>query len=101
MKGRSPLCGVLTVYGVLQIARATAYVTYPMIIAIFVTKANNLRTLLQRTYLSVFIPFYDLHNLHVAAGYVCTFAGIVHTIVHFVRWALQVTISIIDYSWTH
>lgn len=56
----------------LAISRTSAYSVYPAMILVFVTKCHALRTALDKTFLSIWVPFHDLHALHVAMGkYVC------------------------------
>ena len=73
----------------LGISRSGAYFCYPFIMLLFLTKTNNLRTFLQRSVLGMFIPFHDLHSLHVLAGRVVALDITVHSCCHITRWALQ------------
>ena len=52
----------------LAISRTSAYTIYPLTILLFVSKTNHLRTLAQRSVASLWVPFHDLHALHVFAG---------------------------------
>lgn len=72
----------------LAISRSTAYFVYPLMMLLFFTKANNLRTYLQRTYLAILIPFYDLHELHAFAGAAVSSDVMLHAFCHTLRWAL-------------
>lgn len=73
----------------LGISRTGAYFCYPFIMLLFLTKTNHLRTYLQRTVLQMFIPFHDLHYLHVLAGRIVGLDITVHSCCHIARWALQ------------
>ena len=65
---RETVCAVgVWQLALLLVSRSTAYATYPLTMLLFLSKANHLRTLLQQSYLSLYIPFYDLHELHVFA----------------------------------
>jgi hypothetical protein len=70
-------------------SRSSAYFCYPLMMLLFLSKANNLRTALERSFLSVWIPFHDLHHLHVVAGSIVAFDVWVHGVAHIVRWATQ------------
>ena len=61
-------------------SRSTAYATYPLMILLFLSKTNHLRTLLQTSWLSIYIPFYDLHAIHTFAGKVVSVAVAVHAV---------------------
>ena len=82
----------------LAISRSNAYFSYPLIMLLFLTKANNLRTLLMRTPLSMFVPFYDMHAMHVFCGKFVVYSVIVHGISHVIRWGLQGRIHLL---WEH
>ena len=73
----------------LGISRSGAYFCYPFIMLLFLTKTNNLRTFLQRSFLAEFIPFHDLHSLHVLAGRIVALDITVHSCCHITRWAVQ------------
>ena len=73
----------------LATSRGSAYFCYPLIVLVFLSKCNNLRTHLQRTFLSLFIPFHDLHHLHAVGGWIVAVCVAVHGIAHTARWALQ------------
>ena len=62
-----------------------------------VSKANNMRTFLQRSWLSMFVPFSDLHNIHVFAGRTVAVDAMIHAACHLARWALQGNMS---FLWT-
>ena len=59
----------------------------------FLSKTNHLRTLLQASWLSLWIPFYDLHAIHTFAGKVVSAAVGVHAIAHITRWAPGVYVT--------
>ena len=73
----------------LAVSRSSAYLNYPLMMLLFLSKANHLRTLLQQTYLSIYIPFYDLHAIHTLAGHIVALDYALHSVCHMVRWALQ------------
>ena len=62
---------------------------------LFLSKTNHLRTLLQRTFLSLYIPFHDLHELHVWSGRMVSLDVCLHAIAHTVRWAIQGNLSML------
>lgn len=73
----------------LVVARVTAYASYPVMMIVFFSKLNNLRTRLQRSCLSIFLPFHDLHHLHTQGGLFISWMFILHSLVHIIRWALS------------
>ena len=81
----------------LGISRSSAYFCYPLMMMLFLSKANNLRTFLQRTPLSMFVPFYDLHHIHTVAGAIVGTDVMIHGTAHIIRWALQGNAS---FLWT-
>ena len=81
----------------LAISRFSAYFIYPLIVSLYLTKLNHLRTLLQRSWLSLYVPFHDLHALHTIAGSYVGFDALLHSFCHLLRWGLQGRISL---SWT-
>lgn len=70
----------------LAISRAGAYFIYPWMMLLFLSKTNNLRTALQQSFLSMYIPFHDLHELHVLAGYIVAIGSTIHGICHMIRF---------------
>lgn len=72
----------------LVLARLSAYFDYPLYVLLFVSKAHNLRGVLQRTYLSEVLPLDDLHQLHVFAGALVGLEVFWHSLWHLLRWAL-------------
>jgi hypothetical protein len=84
----------------LAMARCSAYADYINYMLLFLTKANNLRTYLQRTYLSEFVPFYDLHAIHVISGTIVGVEVMWHTFWHLLRWGLQGNIGYITSTQT-
>ena len=69
-------------------SRASAYFDYPLYVALFMTKAHNLRSALENSYLRVFISFDDLHQLHTMAGCVVSLEVVWHSFWHLLRWSL-------------
>ena len=82
----------------LAVSRGSAYATYPIMILLFLSKANNLRSWLQRSCFSIFVPFHDLHHVHVIGGHVVGIAVAIHGLAHFTRWASQGNLA---FLWTH
>ena len=52
-------------------------------------RVHLLTTTLRRRYVSIHVPFYDLHSLHRWTGTFIGWAGLVHATFHVVRWASQ------------
>lgn len=82
----------------LAVSRGSAYATYPIMILLFLSKANNLRSWLQRSCFSIFVPFHDLHHVHVIGGHIVGIAVAIHGLAHFTRWASQGNLA---FLWTH
>ena len=82
----------------LAISRTSAYFCYPSVILLFVTKTNNLRTLLLRTPITMFVPLYDLHQMHVFCGEIVGVGVLLHGLCHMIRWGLQGRINLL---WGH
>jgi len=82
----------------LAISRLSAYMTYPLMILLFISKTNHLRTLAQRSFASLYVPFHDLHHLHVLSGKVVGVSAGAHAAAHFVRWATQGNLHLL---WDH
>lgn len=70
----------------LVLSKLAANFAYPLYILLFLTKAHNLRSMLERTYLSELLPLDDLHQLHTIAGVLASVAGVFHSFWHFMRW---------------
>lgn len=81
----------------LAVSRSSAYFNYPLMMMLFLSKANNLRTFLQRTPLSLFVPFYDLHRIHTVAGGIVGVSIMIHGACHILRWVLQGNVA---FLWT-
>ena len=82
----------------LAFSRLSAYFDYPLYVILFLSKAHNLRGILQRTHLSEFLPLDDMHNLHTFAGTVVGFEVIWHSWWHLLRWGLDGDIKLL---WQH
>ena len=82
----------------LAISRLAAYFCYPLMMLLFLSKTNNLRTLLIRTPISLFVPLYDFHQIHVFCGNIVGVGVLIHGICHMLRWGLQ---GRIDFIWKH
>ena len=82
----------------LGLARCSAYFDYPLYMVLFLSKAHNLRGVLQRSFLSEFLPLDDMHEVHVFAGKVVGFEVISHSFWHLLRWGLAGEIQLL---WTH
>ena len=79
----------------LAISRGTVFLTYPLIVALFFTKCNNLRTKLSETVLSEFFPLHDLHHLHVFAGWIVGAAAGMHGLSHLTRLGLRTELRLL------
>ena len=73
----------------LAVSRTSAYFCYPLMMLVFLSKANNLRTLFMHSPLVLVVPLYDLHEMHTFCGRVVELLVIVHSVCHMVRWGLQ------------
>jgi len=82
----------------LAVSRLSAYFCYPLMMLLFISKANNLRTILYRTPISLFVPLYDLHQIHVFCGEVVNTSVLIHSFCHLLRWGLQRDMHLI---WEH
>ena len=82
----------------LAFSRLSAYFDYPLYVILFLSKAHNLRGILQRTHLSEFLPLDDMHHLHTFAGTVVGFEVIWHSWWHLLRWGLNGDIKLL---WQH
>mmetsp|Transcript_27804 Transcript_27804/g.94895 ORF Transcript_27804/g.94895 Transcript_27804/m.94895 type:complete len:706 (+) Transcript_27804:156-2273(+) len=96
LEGGSKICPRETVcaenwysIALLAVSRSTAYFNYPLMMILFLSKTNNLRTMLMRTPVSLFVPLYDLHEMHVFAGKLVCAAMSVHGVCHTIRWAIN------------
>ena len=65
---------------------------------LFLSKAHNLRGVLQRSYVSEFLPLDDMHRIHTFAGKVMGFEVFSHSFWHMLRWGLAGDIRLL---WTH
>ena len=54
--------------GLLGATRTLAYLCYPLLMLLFLGKANNLVCALSRSVVGVYVPFHRLHELHASAG---------------------------------
>lgn len=81
----------------LGVSRSSAYFTYPLMMLLYLSKTNHLRTVLQGTFLSLYFPFHNLHDLHTAAGRAVAVDVTVHAACHIARWASQGNVSML---WT-
>ena len=73
----------------LVLARGSAYADYPLYIALFVSKAHNLRKWASKTIIREFIDISDTHKLHIFAGAVVSFEVVSHSFWHILRWAVN------------
>ena len=63
----------------LVLARTSAYFDYPLYVALFLSKAHNLRAYLARSYISEYVDLKDLHGLHSLAGGIVAFEVFWHS----------------------
>eukprot|EP00322_Chrysochromulina_rotalis_P013360 CAMPEP_0115850806 /NCGR_PEP_ID=MMETSP0287-20121206/12155_1 /TAXON_ID=412157 /ORGANISM="Chrysochromulina rotalis, Strain UIO044" /LENGTH=729 /DNA_ID=CAMNT_0003304817 /DNA_START=333 /DNA_END=2522 /DNA_ORIENTATION=- len=56
---------------------------------LFLSKCNHLRTLAQTSWISIYFPFYDLHEIHTVGGKAVAYLISVHCVCHIARWAIQ------------
>ena len=82
----------------LVLARTSAYFDYPLYLALFLSKAHNLRAYLARSYISEYVDLKDLHGLHSLAGGIVAFEVFWHSFWHLLRWGLSGDIHLL---WTH
>jgi hypothetical protein len=82
----------------LALARCSAYLDYPLYVLLFLTKCHNLRGMLFRTYVAVWLPLDDVHHLHTLAGSVVGVEVIWHSFWHLLRWGTGGDIS---HLWSH
>ena len=82
----------------LACSRLSAYFDYPLYVILFLSKAHNLRGILQRTHLSEYLPLDDMHYLHTFAGALVGFEVIWHSWWHLLRWGLDGDIKLL---WQH
>ncbi|KAK7239752.1 dual oxidase [Aureococcus anophagefferens] len=75
--------------GLLGATRTLAYLCYPLLMLLFLGKANNLVCALSRSVVGVYVPFHRLHELHTSAGVVAGAAFVAHGAGHAARWARQ------------
>ena len=75
--------------GLLGATRTLAYLCYPLLMLLFLGKANNLVCALSRSVVGVYVPFHRLHELHASAGVVAGAAFVAHGAGHAARWARQ------------
>ncbi|KAL7532935.1 hypothetical protein ACHAXR_006525, partial [Thalassiosira sp. AJA248-18] len=70
----------------LTIARCSAWFDYPLYMVLFLSKADNLNTFMQRTSLRVWMNFSDYHHVHRLFGIIVGFETASHTFFHLLRW---------------
>ena len=82
----------------LVFARASAYFDYPLYVALFLSKAHNLRAFLHQSYVSTLVDMGDPHHLHTLAGTIVSLEVFWHASWHLLRWGLAGEIHLV---WTH
>jgi len=87
---RASICSV----GVFQIilislARLSAFASYVVMGLTFVTKMHSSIHFLANSYASYFIPFEKLHDLHRYTGLWYAGLALLHTVTHFIRYAVR------------
>jgi hypothetical protein len=73
----------------LAISRTMAYSLYPPMVLLFFSKCHGIRCFLHNSLLSAWLPFYDLHDLHVLCGRFLPYYVWLHTLFHLLRWGRQ------------
>ena len=71
------------------IARLAAFASYAIMGLTFVSKMHSSLHYLSSTYLSNFVPFEHLHDVHSKMGMMYTWLIFAHTLAHLVRWGLR------------
>lgn len=84
----------------LGISRTTAYTVYPLMMLLFLSKANHLRSILQRSYYSIYFPFFHMHDLHARGGIIVGYCVVLHAVAHISRWASRGEIQFLVQSQT-
>lgn len=80
-----------------SVSRVSAYFSYPLIMLMFLSKANNLITVLQNSVLSIWVDFIELHQLHASGGTIIGVTSLIHSVFHLIRWGIGGDISLL---WT-
>jgi len=80
--------------GILQIAlfsisRTTAFASYTIMGATFLSKMHFFLHWLSLTHASTFVPFASIHKIHKKTGMVYFLLPISHTVGHFLRWYIR------------
>ena len=83
-----PSCWVSFPHLTLPVLRFTA------LVFVFLTKFRATMEFISHTPFSLF-SYQDLHELHVYCGWVILIDGLVHTLVHLLRWANQGNLSLV------
>ncbi|KAJ8600419.1 hypothetical protein CTAYLR_001469 [Chrysophaeum taylorii] len=73
----------------LALARISAYWMLPPIAVVFLTKVRAGSISWNNSILSLIMPLYELHDIHVRMGWQIGVCTIVHTVCHVFRWALR------------
>jgi len=73
----------------LLLSRGSAYFDYPLHMALFLSKAQNLHALLDKTLLREILPLGEMHELHTLAGKVVGIEVLSHSLWHIIRWGLD------------
>jgi hypothetical protein len=73
----------------LAIARCSVFFDYPLYMSLFLTKARNLNHFMQRTILSEWINFTDIHSIHELFGVIVGIETMFHSFFHLLRWGLR------------
>jgi len=91
---RSSICSEnLLQVVMISFSRVSAYYMFPQLTLVFLTKCYKLVGSLQSSVLSIYLPFEDLHLIHVNAGLDIAKMSLVHTVFHVARWILRKEVS--------
>ena len=71
------------------ISRGSGYASYPLIYVLFLSKAHNIRMILQRSILREWFNFLDLNRIHKVTGKALFGTAMLHGTCHLVRWGIR------------
>lgn len=79
----------------LVIARGSIYAVYPFILLMYLTKARHLSATLQKSVLSAYFDFNDIHKIHQIGGKIVEIATWIHVLFHLIRWGVRGDIGLL------
>ena len=71
----------------LMLSRMSAFMMYPSLLAVYISKAHVFNTWYSSSIFSLYLPLECLHVSHVQQGWVLGMCTIVHATTHIYRWA--------------